>query len=104
MQAGNYDNLSGTASSAAGINHAELQAYIGRIEATISDAMSEETDSFVLEFELTMTPGQVNVRLLSDIDLNPDFETFITGTVQKIDPYPVTSPIHIRVPFYINQE
>ena len=104
VQAGNYDNLSGTGSSAAGINHAELQAYIGRIEATISDAMSEETDSFVLELELTMTPGQVNVRLLADIDLNPDFETFITGTVQKIDPYPVISPIHIRVPFYINQE
>ena len=66
--------------------------------------MSEETDSFVLQLELKITPDQVNVLLLSDIDLNPDFEAFITGTVQKIDPCSVTSQIHIRVPFHINQE
>ena len=104
VQAGMYDNLAGTASLAERVNHPELLAYIGRIEATIGDAMSEETDSFVLELELTITPGQVNVRLLSDINLNPDFEAFITGTVQKIEPCPVTSQIHIRVPFHINQE
>ena len=104
VQAGMYDNLAGTASLAERVNHPELLAYIGRIEATIGDAMSEETDSFVLELELTITPGQINVRLLSDINLNPDFEAFITGTVQKIEPCPVTSQIHIRVPFHINQE
>lgn len=104
VRAGIYDNLSGAASLAERVNHAELLAYIGRIEATIGDAMTEETDSFMLELELTITPDQVNVRLLSDIDLNPDFEAFITGTVQKIDPCSVTSQIHIRVPFYINQE
>jgi uncharacterized SAM-dependent methyltransferase len=104
VRAGIYDNLSGTASLAERVNHAELLAYIGRIEAIIGDAMSEETDSFVLQLELTITPGQANVRLVSDIDLNPDFDAFITGTVQKIDPCPVTSQIHIRVPFHINQE
>lgn len=104
VRAGIYDNLSGTASLAERVNHAELLAYIGRIEAIIGDAMSEETDSFVLQLELTITPGQANVRLVSDIDLNPDFEAFITGTVQKIDPCSVTSQIHIRVPFHINQE
>ena len=104
VRAGNYDNLADTASLAEKINHAELLAYIGRIEATIGHAMSEETDSFVLKLELTVTPGHVDARLLSDIDLNPDFVAFITGTVQKIEPCPVTSQIHIRVPFYINQE
>jgi hypothetical protein len=104
VRAGIYDNLSGAASLAERVNQPELLAYIGRIEATIGDAMSEETDSFVLELELKITPGQANVRLLSDIELNPDFEAFITGTVQKIDPCPVTSQIQIRIPFYINQE
>ena len=104
VRAGIYDNLSGAASLAERVNHAELLAYIGRIEATIGDAMTEETDSFMLELELTITPDQVNVCLLSDIDLNPDFEAFITGTVQKIDPCPVASQIQIRVPFHINQE
>ena len=67
--------------------------------------MSEETDSFVFQLELNMTPGGLaNVRVLSDIDLNPDFEAFITGAVQKIEPCRVTSEIQIRVPFQINQE
>ena len=60
--------------------------------------MSEETDPFVLELELKITPGQVNVRLLSNIDLNPDFEDFITGTVQKIEHYPLNSQVQIKVP------
>jgi len=96
-----YDNLPGTES----INQDELRIYIERLEATIGDAMSEETDSFVFQLELNMTPGGLaNVRVLSDIDLNPDFEAFITGAVQKIEPCRVTSEIQIRVPFQINQE
>ena len=104
VRAGTYDNLSGAASLAERVNQVDLLAYIGRVEATLSDAMSEETDSFVLELELKITPGKVNIRLLSNIDLNPEFEAFITGTVQKIEPCPVTSQIQIRVPFHINQD
>lgn len=104
VRAGTYDNLSGAASLAERVNQVDLLAYIERVEATLSDAMSEETDSFVLELELKITPGKVNIRLLSNIDLNPEFEAFITGTVQKIEPCPVTSQIQIRVPFHINQD
>jgi len=104
VRAGTYDNLSGAASLAERVSQADLLAYIRRIEATVGKAMSEETDSFVLELELKITPDRVNVRLLSNIDLNPEFDAFITGTVQKIEPCPVTSQIQVRVPFYINQE
>lgn len=101
VRTGFYDNLPGTES----INPAGLRTYIERLEATIGDAMSEETDSFGFELELNMAPGeQTNVRLLSDIDLSPDFKAFITDAVQTIEPCRVTSQIQIRVPFQINQE
>jgi hypothetical protein len=95
---GTYDSLPGAASLAERVNQTELLTCIGRIEATLNDAMSKETDPFVLELELKITPGQVNVRLLSNIDLNPDFEDFITGTVQKIEHYPLNSQVQIKVP------
>jgi hypothetical protein len=104
VRAGAFKNLSGAASLAERVSQVELLAYIGRIEATLSDAMSEESDTFELELELKITPGQVNVLTLSNIDLNPEFEAFITGVVQKTKPCPVTSQILIRVPFHINQE
>ena len=104
MRAGIYDNLSGDENLAEKVNQSELLAYIRRIEAAIGDAISVETDSFVLELELKITPDQTNVRLHSNIDLNLNLKKFIKYTVQKINPCLVTSQIQIRVPFHINQD
>jgi hypothetical protein len=82
----------------------KLLACIERAEAALSTAMSKESDSFVPELELKIMPDQVNVSPFSNIGLNPEFEAFITGVVQKIEACPVTSQILIRVPFHINQE
>ncbi len=104
VRAGAFKNLSGAASLAERVSQVELLAYIERVEAALSAAMSEESDSFVLELELKIMPDQVKVRPFSNIELNPEFEAFITGVVQKIEACPVTSQILIRVPFHINQE
>ena len=102
VRAGIYYNLSGDKNLAEGVNHAELQAYIGRIEVAIGDAISAETDPLLLELELKITPDQANVHLLYNIDLNMDFKQFIISTIRKINPCLVTSQVHIRVPFHIN--
>ena len=104
VRAGIYYNLSGDKNLAEGVNHAELQAYIGRIEVAIGDAISAETDPLLLELELKITPDQANVHLLYNIDLNMDFEQFIISTIRKINPCLVTSQVQIRVPFHINQD
>ena len=104
VRAGIYYNLSGDKNLAEGVNQAELQAYIGRIEVAIGDAISAETDPLLLELELKITPDQANVHLLYNIDLNMDFEQFIISTIRKINPCLVTSQVQIRVPFHINQD
>ncbi len=104
VKAGAFDCLSGAASLTESVSLVELLAYIGRIESTLSGAMSEETDSFLLELDLKITPDEVSVRPLSNIDLNPDFDAFIVATIQRIKPCLVSARIQIMVPFYINQE
>ncbi|MGV0035936.1 MAG: hypothetical protein ACNYPE_13600, partial [Candidatus Azotimanducaceae bacterium WSBS_2022_MAG_OTU7] len=104
VKAGAFDNLAGVTSLTESVSLAELLAYIGRIESTLSAAMSEETDSFLLELDLKITPDEVSVRPLANIDLNPDFDAFIVDTIQRIKPCLVSAQIQIRVPFYINQE
>ena len=67
VRAGAFKNLSGAASLAERVSQVELLAYIERVEAALSAAMSEESDSFVLELELKIMPDQVNVRTFSNI-------------------------------------
>lgn len=104
VRAGIYNNLFGDKNLAEGVNQADLLAYIGRIEDVIGDAISGESAPLLLELELKITPDQANVRLLSNIDLNMNFERFIVSSIQKINPCLVNSQVQIRVPFHINQD
>ena len=83
VRAGIYNNLFGDKNLAEGVNQADLLAYIGRIEDVIGDAISGESAPLLLELELKITPDQANVRLLSNIDLNMNFERFIVSSIQK---------------------
>ena len=99
-----FVNLSGENSLAQRVNRQQLEAYIERIEQTLSIALSEEQDQFEFEVLLTIYPNKIDCQLSASIDLNPEFIEFMRTTILEIEFCTVTSQIKFKLPFVVNQE
>jgi hypothetical protein len=99
-----FINLSGENALWERVSSEELDAYINRIEAMLTDALSEEQDSFQLDIGLTVSPGKLDVTTSASIELNPEFSSFINKIIGQIKPCAVTSQIKFRIPLIVNPE
>lgn len=100
---GNVSNLMGNNTLEDNVSKPELQGYLTQVEHTLAEALSEETNSFHFHLDILIEDGQADPTLSSEQPLNPEFVSFIEDLVGRILPCEVWSPIHIRLPFRVNE-
>ncbi len=101
---GTVSNLLGSNALENNVNKPDLQAYLTQVEQTLHAALSDETNSFHFNLDILIEEdGRAAPTVQSDAPLNPAFIRFVEELIEKILPCEVLSPIHLRLPFSVNE-
>ncbi len=84
------------------VNNEHLRQYVETIQTFLLSSMSEETEELNLTIRVAIQNGSATYEINADIELNPEFITFITNGLAPLRPCQASVPVAFDLVFTIN--